>query len=177
MVVGSNFSKYCQFAMALYFKKTLWPSNIINTQQKIACYTAAVHNIFKSPSKNSDVQYKEFGLNHLLSTSKKRILKRNKLLMLLSLIDTIECTKRFSKKENAECYLQQKTILKNVCVETSDGKLIIDYSNLYKHIKSRASEELIDAFNRHIYSVKNLNTWTDFVVNEKQDCSFVIGLR
>ena len=37
----------------------------------------------------------------------------NKLLMLMSLVDTIECTKRFSERENPKAYLQEKTVLKN----------------------------------------------------------------
>lgn len=179
------FEKYC-IRVAKYDKKFYElkgihyrPSHEINRQQKIACYTAATHNIFKSSTKKTDKKYLEFDLKNLLSTSKKRIKVKNKLLMLLSLVDTIECSKRFSKRENPNEYLFQKTILENVVISTSNNSITIDYSNLFLHISKRKNNEALKrSFNYQMNSVKTIYKWTDFKCykNSFSEYSFIISL-
>lgn len=64
---------------------------------KTACLIAAQHNIFKSENLESDTTYKEYGLNSLLSTTPIAVSNANPLLYLLSVVDTIECSKRYEK--------------------------------------------------------------------------------
>ena len=54
--------------------------------------------MFKATEKY-DAKYGKHGLNGLLSTAPIKVTKKNKLLLLLSLVDIIECTKRFSSKK------------------------------------------------------------------------------
>lgn len=65
---------------------------------KTACLMAAQHNIFIPTSENKDI-YINAKLEKLISL---KITLKNPLLLLLSIIDTIECTKRFSREENGE---------------------------------------------------------------------------
>lgn len=175
------FSKYCDGVIKLdksVFKNNgihHYPSWEINRQQKIACYTAAAHNIFKS-SKDDD-KYLEFGLDGLLSISPKRITSTHKLLMLLSLVDTVECSKRFSKKESPDSFLQQKTILKNIEISIGAKELSIDYSGLFNIISLKEKNiDLMKQFEYQIDSVSSIDTWTDFKANKLNDYGFKIGL-
>lgn len=175
------FSKYCEAVTKIHDLGELHqePSISINIQQKIACYTAAAHNIFKSSKKEDDSKYLDVHLDNLLSYSPKRITIKNKLLMLLSLVDTIECTKRFSKRENPNEYLIQKTILENVMIELKDNSLIIDYSNLYKYINKRKNnDKLKEAFEYQMNAVRTIYEWTDFKCDAYSDIEskFIISL-
>lgn len=169
------FKRYCQEVERVKID----PSYAINYIQKIACYTAASHNIFKSRDAEKDVEYNDFGLTELLSSSPVRISLDNKLLLLLSLVDTIECTKRFSAsagridgKENLSQkepkYFQQSTTIKNVDISFQEEKVLLDFSNIRKHINDRkdfSEDESMDFQKRlddHICGIKDLSTWTPF---------------
>lgn len=166
------FRKYCEQLQ----KSAQLPSITIIQVEKIACYTAASHNIFKSDSCKNDELYQQYELNNLLSHLPPRINESNPLLLLLSLIDTIECTKRFSKKENPEEYLEQKTTLKYVNIESFQDKIVLDFFPLFEYLKNtRKSENMCNKLMKHIEQIKGLKNWTSIKVSEINKYSLSIS--
>lgn len=158
------FDKYCE-EISKPRKKDI--TDEITTIQKLACYIAASHNVFKS-SDLTDDKYKIFGLYNILSTSSVRIDETNKILLLLSLVDTIECTKRFSKKSNPKQYLEQGTTIKKVGIILEEGTLKMDYSNLYNYVdRIRQNNDMRESVINHIKGIRGLSSWTSFVVSEE----------
>lgn len=167
-IVGAcvAFNSFCQSAVKA---KANAPHDSIIQTQKIACMIAASHNIFKSGDKGADEVYKQYGLTDLLSTSAVRITKENQLLLLMSLVDTIECTKRFSQRRNPSAYLQQATTLKYVDITTDDG-IELDFSRLSTYIaKERKSDDLGKLLMQHVNAVRGISTWTVFSVMDRKE--------
>lgn len=106
---------------------------------KTACLIAAQHNMFRSSNTDSDKIYSQYGLDSLLSTTPVAVTRDNPLLYLLSIVDTIECTKGFEKMSTPDSTksfnLSIKTVLENVLIELSDDSIIVDYSPLRDVIK------------------------------------------
>lgn len=151
------FNKYCKSLKRHKIKEDSENTRI----QKIACIIAASHNIFKSGNAETDTKYMEYGLDNLLSTSSVRINDSNKLLLLLSLVDTIECTKRFSAKENRKEFLQQKTTLKYVGISFEDNKISLDFSGLYDYVAYvRKSENMMRKIEEHVDAIVGMGSWT-----------------
>lgn len=169
------FRNYCK-NVARDYKNRLGPSHSFGRQQKIACFIAASHNIFKSTySDNKDQIYRKYGLTGLLTTSPIRVRKENTLLTLLSLVDTIECTKRFSAKENPKSYIQEATVLKHIELEILDGSIIVDFRKLDYFIKSvKKNKEMIEVLAWHVKNVNDLDTWTEFKTRPISDLSMEI---
>lgn len=168
------FRKYCE---TLHCPPTLTEEYL--RIQKIACYITASHNIFKSDSVECDIDYMKYGLNNLLSTSPKKVTKENQLLLLLSLVDTVECTKRFSKKENGgRGYLKHSTILENVVVNFMPDSVEIDFGELYNFImKKRKSIEMAEMLKKHVNAIAGLSKWSDFVTQKINDFKVTIMLQ
>ena len=79
------------------------------------------------------------------------------------MVDTIECTKRFSKKVNPDEYLIQSTTLKYVDIDLQNGEITINFQRLNEYLtKTRKSNEMVKKLKAHVDSVANLNTWTEF---------------
>ncbi|MDD6197442.1 MAG: hypothetical protein PUB12_11310 [[Clostridium] aminophilum] len=156
-----GFKRYCE---RLKQDEQPFENKKILQMQKIACYVTASHNIFKSASSKSDVLYIKFGLDGLLSSSPIRVTTANMLLLLLSLVDTIECTKRFSAKVNGNInYLQQSTTLKYVSVEEQPEGIGLDFSGLYNYAtKKRKNKEMAEKVINHVNAIEGLSTWTTF---------------
>lgn len=111
-----------------------------------------------------------YGLDKLASESPVRVTRKNPLLLLLSLVDTIECTKRFSKKENAKEYLIQSTTLKYVDIEVCNGAAIIDFTRLESYlVNERKSLNMREKLVSHIDAIKSIDDWTDFTVQVIDD--------
>jgi hypothetical protein len=156
------FKKYCK-GVERDLKHALKPSIAIMLQQKIACFTTASHNVYKSDSFETDEVYKRYELNDLLFNSAKRVTLSNKLLLLLSLVDTIECSKRFISTGESRSYIQQSTILKYVRLDLFNNQAILDFSDFRKFIKEkRKDNEMIIKLDKHINSILDINSWTDF---------------
>lgn len=156
------FNEYCQKCQE-EFNKGLEQSDTVTKIHKIACIIAASHNIFKSDSTEKDKIYKEFGLINLLSTSPIRITKSNNILFLLSLVDTVECTKRFSAKENPKEYLQQKTVLNRIRISEVNNGIVVDFNNLLDYLKNeRKNNNMVEKLMKHLQSVDSLKNWTAF---------------
>lgn len=122
------------------------------------------HNFFKSMDAEQDKKY-PLELEKLKSTSEFRIGTETPLLFLLSLVDTIECAKRLSKKENQNDYIQTLTVLKSIKVEVFQKLIIIDFSDLRKAINNKPTLE--NNLNKHLNSIKALGSWTKSIVEEK----------
>lgn len=144
-----------------------------------ACSLAvAQHNIFKSPSYNSDSKYRDYQLYNLLSTSPFRITQDKTLLLFLSLIDTIECVKKFSQKENPEKYLETLSVLKSINIAVSPDSIELDYSLLQKEIQKKQSKQLTQTFLDYERLLDCLHTWTIFEATKSKDdeCRYTITL-
>ena len=137
---------------------------------KTACLITAQHNMFRSSNTTSDLEYEKFGLNPLLSTEPIAIDKRNPLLFLLSLVDTIECTKRFEKlfmPDGAPISIPIKKVLQNMQIQFDDDGIVVDYSSLSVVFNSfhslcnskRKREVLHDELTRQMRSVIGLKDW------------------
>lgn len=157
------FSRYCKHITSLKNDHHYGSSDVITKIQKISCIIAASHNIFKSNTKEKDEKYIEARLENLTSTSPVRITKANFLLLLLSLVDTIECTKRFSKKENPNEYLVQSTVLSRVDINVKENEIQVDFDRLDRFIlNERKSASMSKKLERHIEAIVGLEDWTDF---------------
>lgn len=157
------FKNYCK-KLKRDKARGLAPSSVISSIQKISCIISASHNIHKSSLKTDKI-YVRYGLEKLTSDSSVRVTRKNPLLLLLSLVDTIECTKRFSKKENAKEYLIQSTTLKYVDIDASDRAAIIDFTRLESYLANvRKSLDMREKLISHINAIKSIDDWTDFTV-------------
>ncbi|MCH5171819.1 MAG: hypothetical protein J1F31_03180 [Erysipelotrichales bacterium] len=171
------FKRYCE-----NIKKAknagIEPSDVITKIQKMACIVAASHNIYKSADKSQDEIYIENKLCDILSTSEIKITRSNKLLLILSLVDTIECTKRFSAKKDPKNYLIQTTTLKYVDIFIENNVIKLDYSRLYEYItKTRKSDEMKENLDKHIKGIKNLPNWTEFEIENVENNNHAVCIR
>ena len=142
---------------------------------KAACVAVASHNIFKSPSMDYDPKYKLFNLDFLLSDSTFKIERSNALLLLMALVDTIECTKRFDTDNKDGFVLKPTRILQSINAEVSEKKIYIDFSGLVR-LKKRCwgEEKYISQIKRHVNGVKGLEFWT--CLKTKQYCNYAVEI-
>lgn len=142
---------------------------------KIACLTIAQHNIFKSSSVENDKNY-GIDLRKLHSTSDFKISMDTPLLLLLSLVDTFECIKRFGQAKNESKYLQKNTILESITLGVSPQIITIDYSNLSDKIQKKDTN-LHECFTKYINGLYNIGTWTSFSCKQGHDGIVTINLN
>lgn len=141
-------------------------SDDLHLLYKTACILAAQHNIFRSYSKKTDQLYSKYNLNQLLSTSPVAVTEKNPLLLLLSLVDTIECTKRFSQSSNPRKYFLSRTVLENILIEVNENEIILDYSPLQEKAATRDGDSSAEwnSFTSRLASARNgvstFDTWT-----------------
>ena len=161
------FSQYVRFYLKNETTKTLISNEYVATLQKTepllyktACLLASQHNMFRSESPEKDLEYREYGLTQLLSNTPILIDGRNPLLLMLSLVDTIECSKRFSKRTNRKKYLQTITILEKTSIEVSKEQIVIDYTELHQYMNKKDRIELLSQLDRHIKNISGLGSWT-----------------
>lgn len=141
---------------------------------KTAALTICQHNIFKSNSSTDDELYKEHGLIRLFHDSNLVISEETPLLLFLSLVDTIECTKRFNKENKYDTYFQTKTILKELKIDVSSEYIILDLSSL--ETRSKKKEGVSEKYDSYIRGLLGFNNWTQF--SAKQDENLItISLR
>lgn len=130
---------------------------------KVISLTISQHNMYKAEPED-DYGYEKYGLRHLLSTSSFRITSKTPLLLFLSLVDTIECVKTFSKGNNPETYLETITVLKSIFISIDKNTIRIDYSQL-KRLVHKKGEKLKKTYSHYIQNVMGLEKWTSFKVN------------
>lgn len=133
---------------------------------KASCLTICQHNIFKSNNSNSDLLYGN-KLSHLFHNGGYFIGRNHPLLLLLSLVDTIECVKRFSRKESASNYFQTLTILKSIRLSVNKQKIVVDFTDLANKIYHAKNEsKLLQELNKHVNAIIEMQDWA--CLNVKQ---------
>ena len=142
---------------------------------KIACLTIAQHNFFRSDNAMTDKKY-GIALRKLHSTSDFKISMDTPLLLLLSLVDTFECIKRFGQAKNVRNYLQKNTILESIELCVSPEIISIDYSNLSTKIQKK-DIILQECFTNYIGCLNSIGTWTSFSSNQGLDGVVTINMN
>lgn len=149
-----------------------------NLIAKAACLTIAQHNIFKSDSVKTDKTYPSNLLHKLGYNSDFRISKKNPLLLLLSIVDTIECVKRYSKQNSSNSsdnhFLQTVTILKSIKAEVTREKIVWDVAELNRRVVEKGFFE--DYVKHYWEGIRNLKKWTELNVT-KENSVFTIRLN
>lgn len=158
-----HFNKVCDYKKNVnYFGNDFGMNDILF--YKTACLTIAQHNIYKSKSSETDKLYGS-ELSYLHHNSGYVIDDTYTLLYLLSLVDTVECVKLFSRDETKSKYFETLTVLKNIEVSVNEKEILIDFSKLYEKIK-KDKIELLEKLNKHIQNIKRLEDWTTLNVSE-----------
>lgn len=135
---------------------------------KTSSITIAQHNIFKSEKKEYDLKYGP-ELAKLHHNSPFVINMSTPLLLLLSLVDTFECIKRFSKSENERSYLQMETVLEKIAVKVGSGSITANFNELVSHIENNKDKTLFNnCYKKYWSSLCGIGSWTAFSA-EKQD--------
>lgn len=156
-----HYNKFKEYEKSMnYFSNDFGMNDIL--LYKTACLTIAQHNIYKSDSLEADKLYGS-ELSHLYHDSGYIIDETYTLLYLLSLVDTVECVKVFSKDETKSKYFETLTVLKNIEVSVDEKEILIDFSKLYEKIK-KDKIELLKKLDKHILNIKRLEEWTTLKV-------------
>ena len=143
---------------------------------KTSCLTIAQHNIFKSEDASHDKLYGA-SLKKLHSYSPFVIDVSTPLLLLLSLVDTFECVKRFGKTKNERDYLQTETVLSRITVSVESDSVTADYTMLAKYIDSHKDAALMRCLDDYIAALCKIDKWTAFSAEKKGAHTVFISLR
>ena len=123
------------------------------------CFCIMEHNIWKQKK-----DYPLFSPYHWIDKSNfvKIDSQKEPLLFLLSLVDTIEPTKKFSKYKDTESSSYKsifpKTIAKNIKIDVTNKSITINGNELVNVLKKRDKSLKI---NDWIEPIKNLSDWVD----------------
>lgn len=137
---------------------------------KAACLVTAQHNMFKSSSAETDETYMRYGLTELLSDKPVAVTKSNPLLMLLSIVDTIECTKRFYDSP-----IGIKDILETIDIALYDCSIRVDFGNLKTLIEEKCSS-LLDRLKRHINAIETMPSWIECGVKKDSEYCLTVTI-
>lgn len=159
-------------AYAALKKKKIYPDDCVMG----VALTIMQHNIFKSSSADDDKKYYQ-GLKRLQHDSDFIIMMHTPLLLFLALIDTVECTKKFSTKKKNDKYLFTKTVLSSIAVDVKREYIGIDFSALHDRIAQKESQMLTDTYEKYLNNIKELCNWTEFVVTIDENDKCVIKHR
>ncbi len=142
---------------------------------KTSCLAIAQHNIFKSPSIEKD---KEYGkrLKKLYHDSNFVICEDTPLLFLLCLVDTFECVKKLSKKENKSDYFETETVLSSIRISVCLDEIVIDYSELERRVSAKNSG-LQDSYLKYKGGLFGIETWTAIRVMATLDNKPIISIK
>lgn len=157
---------------------------------KTACLITAQHNMFRSLNEETDREYEEYGLYPLLSTKPIAISKENALLYLLSIVDTIECTKTFERlsvsndKNVAEFSLSIKKVLNSVSIELNDDGITVDYSGLetvigkYRSLVNAKEKRTLmkNKLFKQVEYVKGLKDWIECKTHMNNEYSITVKI-
>ena len=142
---------------------------------KAASLTICQHNIYKSQRSEDDELYGN-ELKYLWTTGNYSIDRKHPLLLMLSLVDTVECVKNFSKSSDSSKSLQTLTVLENIELSVDRNNIFINYKKLDDFITKRKSDELKTIFEGCKQNIKSLSDWTEFKVEIINDNEFRIYL-
>lgn len=151
-------------------------------QIKACALTIAQHNIYKSSKEEADRNYDGYiidgetvNLHKLYANDDFRVGKDTPLLLFLSLIDTIECVKKFSRGETELKSMQTITVLKSIYVSISTDRITIDLSVLEKKLEEKGLQE---DFHKYKDSLMKFGMWTTIMASKgSTNNEFVLSLR
>lgn len=101
-------------------------------------------------------------------------------LLLLALVDTVECVKRLSKKANNGTYLETLTVLKGIEMDVNVGEVVIDFNPLIHVIEKKnksGKKDLESTLYNHINVIRGMPQWTSFQVDEFESFRMRISLK
>lgn len=133
---------------------------------KAASMTIAQHNIFKSIDPEGDANYEKYGLGYLKHDGGFFVTEETPLLLLLCLVDTLECVKKFSKGENEDNSLVTKTVLRSIMLSVETDRLEIDFSTLHKKVEEKKNKDFSKKYTKYRKAVMDFGTWTAFEARE-----------
>ena len=118
------------------------------------CYRIMEHNIWKKDKDYShDNPYFQIG-----KTSFEKIGIDESLLFLLSIVDTVEPTKKYSKYKDVEAnnykYIYPKTIADKILCNVDENKIEIDVSQVANEIKNRNKDLKINDWIESVYKMQ-----------------------
>lgn len=148
---------------------------------KTVALTIAQHNIFKSSSVSSDLEYRKYKLERLCSDSLYKIGMNTPLLMFLDLVDTLEFIKRFGEKRKNSTdkyspFITINKLLSLVQIEVTKEKIVLDLSKLYEYIIEKRIDadktvpfSLMNRYESYVNGIMGLPKWTWFNSKKEKD--------
>ena len=150
---------------------------------KTFCLAIAQHNMYRINGDNKKLA-KGLRLEKLYEENSFRISRDTPLLLFLSLIDTVECVKKFSQSENDSKYFQTETTLKNLKLSVSEERIILDFSDLRKAAerdkKIEWFKKIFDGKNKssgYVSGICNFGSWTVFQGYRKENDVLTITIK
>lgn len=135
------------------------------------CYRIMEHNIWK----NKDNFAEDHPFYEIGSKTFKYIDVFEPLLYLLSLVDTIEMTKKFCKysddSQEKEHFVFPKTLGSKIKVKISDTSIDIDYLEFEKYIKEH---KFFDSIEDWKHSIIGLNDWLCLEAREGKNSKIIL---
>ena len=130
---------------------------------KYVSVTVAQHNIFKSGRQEDDANYEKFDLPYLAHDSKFKVTQETPLRLLLSLVDTIECVKKFGQGNLKGKHFRALTVLQSIYLSVKSDCIILDFTKFrVEWNKKNFPEDKKDLLDKYLKSLKELDQWTSF---------------
>lgn len=130
------------------------------------CFRIIEHNIWVVDNKND--YFKNWDTTTIPSmtpTNFKKIGMDEPLLMLLSIVDTFEFLKKFSKCDNNDVFTESrpKTLMHKIDLNVSKDLIEVDYKEFEKHLtKNRVEQSKIDSW---LNAIADMVNWIKVSVN------------
>lgn len=125
----------------------------------VSALTIAQHNMYKSNTIEDDKRFANKP-KILRSESSFRLSINTPLLLLLCIVDTIECIKKFSKSANEKKHLKSVTVLKSIFVVPTANRIELDLTHLKERILEKQDNGLMEIYENYKNSIINLSNWT-----------------
>ena len=146
---------------------------------KKLCLAIAQHNIFrmkediiqnyKNSMKYERIEGYENCLDDIFEEDIKKINSvklddKTPLLLFLSLVDTIECFKKFGKRENKDHSFNTATVLDNISFSLKEDEIKLDFSELSRYARQKESTAIWfeDTFKKYKNNIAGFEDWTIF---------------
>lgn len=129
------------------------------------CLAIAQHNIYKIKGDEDIHTAYEVSDDFADKINKVKIDEKTPLLLFLSLVDTVECIKKFSKEKNSGHHFNTKTVLEKLYLSVEKDKIVLDFSRLRKHAEQYNKIEWFEKIfgnktKGYVNSVESLSGWT-----------------
>ena len=130
------------------------------------CFRIIEHNIWIVDNNNAHFKkWDTTSVPSLIPENFKKIGRDEPLLMLLSIVDTFEFLKKFSKCDKRDDYVESrpKTLMKKLDLTVSKDFIEVDYKEFEKHLtKNRVEQSKIDSW---LNAIADMVNWIKVSVN------------